>query len=472
MRDALAACARELGVAIPSVAQYEGWRAGSPTGVGAPTSAQLRSACGSWSKASSMLLDTPEADPTRRRLLVHGGRFTEEQALRAVRTFLAGLAGDEPPTISRYLEWAAVVPRDADGRTRVPCNESVLIRIFGSWNAALRAAGAERSRIQLRSRPRARRFSRDDAVAALRAAHADLGEPLGQTRYDDWVREIDRRRASEPDASISPAPTAHTVAKLFGGWRRAQTTVLGDGVLLSRRTRPDDYTREQLIALWRACMEHVGHPPSQQEYDAWRLIWMSHGDGSNSAPHSNTLIRRLGDGRWSGVAAALGEALPRSRGRRTEYVADELTEAWRECVTEVGHLPSQSEYDQWREARLMDDPTTRVPFSWTLVRRIGGGSWTAIGGPVSGNSGSGRIRSRPSYTDDELAAAWRACRDELGRPPRQDEYDGWRHSRLRLDPHGGSVPFSRTLLKRLGGGTWRGVGRALETGNGGGDGAP
>ena len=122
MRDALAACARELGVAIPSVAQYEGWRVGSPTGVGAPTSAQLRSACGSWSKASSMLLDAPEADPTRRRLLVHGGRFTEEQALQAVRTFLAGLAGDERPTISRYLEWAAVVPRDADGRTRVPCN--------------------------------------------------------------------------------------------------------------------------------------------------------------------------------------------------------------------------------------------------------------------------------------------------------------------------------------------------------------
>ena len=340
MRDALVACACELGVAIPSVAQYEAWRIGSPRGVGAPTAAQLRRACGSWSKALSMLLDAPEADPTRRRLLAHGVRFTGEQALRAVRTFLASLPNDEPPTFSRYLEWAASVPRDADGRTRVPCNAAAFVRIFGSWNLALCAAGVELSRIHLRSRRRARRFTRDDAVAALRAARAALGEPLGRARYDNWVRENDRRRASEPDANVSPAPTSYTISNLYGGWRRASRVAFGEGILLSRRVRPDDYTNEELIGLWRACIQDIGHPPSGQEYDAWRLTRTSPSDGTNAVPHSNTLRRRVGGGSWSGVAAAAGENLPRSRRRRAEYTADELTDVYRACVTDIGHRPS------------------------------------------------------------------------------------------------------------------------------------
>jgi hypothetical protein len=418
-----------------------------------------------------MLLDAPEADPTSRRLLAYGARFTEEQALGAVRTFLASLPHDEPPTQSRYLEWAAAAPRDADGSTRMPCSSSPLRRMFGSWNSALRAAGAEQSLLRMRSRSRALSFTRDDAVAALRAAHAELGEPLGGRRYDNWGREIERRRAREPDANIAPRPTAHTVGRLFGGWRPALKAVLGEEVLLSRHGQPCEYTREQLIELWRACRQHVGHPPAAHEYDAWRLSQTSHGDGTNSAPHNNTLCRRIGNGVWSGVAAAAGENLPRPRRRPPpEYTTDMLTNAYRACVTELGHPPSVNEYEQWRGSRLLSDPTTRVPFNWTLARHLGGGSWAAVAAAETGTAGNGWIRRGASYTDDDLVAAWRSCRDDVGRPPQRNAYDGWRDRHLRNYPHS-ALPASSTLLKRLGRGTWRGVGRALDVANGGGDGA-
>ena len=473
MRDALAACARELGVTIPSAAQYEGWRVGSPAGVGAPTTGQLRRACGSWSNALSLLLGAPELDPTRRRLLAHGIRFSQEQVLRAVGAFLASLPRDESPTQSRYLEWAATVPRDADGRTRVPCSGSPWRRTFGSWTAVLRAAGAEPSLIRFRSRPRARRgFTREDAVAALRAAHAELGEPLGTARYDNWGREIERRRACEPDANTAPVPTAHTVGRLFGGWWPALKSALGEGVLLSRRVQPYEYTSEQLMALWQACRQHLGHPPAVHEYDAWRLSRMSHGDGTNSAPHYNTLSRRIGNGSWSGVAAAAGEDGSRPRRRLPpEYTADVLTSAYGGCVTELGHLPSVNEYEQWRESRLLRDPTTRVPADSTLARHLGGGLWAAVAAAVSGNAVNGRIRRGFSYTHDDLVAAWWSCSNDLGRPPGRNAYDGWRDRRLQNDSRSSALPSSVTLLKRLGGGTWRGVGRALDTGDGGGDGA-
>jgi hypothetical protein len=232
MGDALRTCARELGVVVPSAARYEAWRTASPRGVGAPTIGQLRRACGSWSKALVVLCDAPEADPARRRLLLaHGPRFSEEKALRAVRAFLAWLPSDESPALARYLEWASGKPRDQDGRTRVPCSEQPFVRLFGSWTGALRAAGVESSRIRVQRRRRAVRFTKDEAVAALVAAHAELGEPLSEERYDAWVRENDRR-ASERAWSFPPAPTSHTIRNLFGGWRAACAMVLGENALL------------------------------------------------------------------------------------------------------------------------------------------------------------------------------------------------------------------------------------------------
>jgi hypothetical protein len=466
MGEALRACAGELGVVVPSAAQYEAWRMASPSGVGAPTIAQLRRACGSWSKALVLLSDAPEADPTRRRLLLaHGRRFSEEAALRAVRKYLAWLPKDELPTLSRYLEWASCVPRDEDGRTRVPSKDEPFIRLFGSWIGALRAAGVEPSRMHVRRARRARRFTRDDVLAALRAAFAELGEPLSRLRYDAWVRERDRQ-AGDEGSRFPPAPLSATISNELGGWRNACTTVLGANVLLSRRVRPLDFTDEQLMRMYRECRQDIGRPPSGDEYDVWRLArtQTTPVDKTNALPHSNTLRRRLGVGAWSGVALAAGEQLPRSRRRRAEFSTDELAAAYRACATAVGHDPSNSEFDEWREARLRENPTDRVPAAWTLVRRLGAGSWTSIAGTVNPGATTPRCRRPVHYSDDELAAAWRACRDDLRRSPRQDAYDGWRHRRMRSNPHGQPLPFSRTLLKRLGGGTWRGVEHALQAG--------
>ena len=466
MREALRACARELGVAVPSAAQYEAWRVGSPTGVGAPTIAQLRSACGSWSKALALLFDAPEADPTRRRLLAHGGRFDRGAAVRAVRDFLAWLPPDEPPTFSRYREWSSCVPPDEDGRTRVPSKEQPFIRLFGSWTRALRVAGVEPSRLRIQRTRRARYFTRDDLLAALQAAHAELGEPLSRARYDAWVHERDRQ-AKGDDSELQPAPLSATISNKLGGWRRASTTVLGENVLLSRRVRPQDFSDEQLMMLYRECRREVCHAPSGDEYDSWRVArsQTSLVDTTNALPHSNTLRRRLGGGAWSAVALAAGEEeLPRSRRRRAAFPTDELVAAYRACAATVGHEPSNGEYCAWREDRLRDNPTDRVPAAWTLVLRLGAGSWISVAEAVNPGAMAPPRRRPVRYSAAELAAAWRACRSDLGRSPRQDAYDSWRHSRLRSNPQSQPLPFSRTLIKRLGAGTWGGVEQVLETG--------
>jgi hypothetical protein len=79
MRDALVACARDIGVTVPSAGRYERWRASSPSFAGAPTLGRFRRRFGSWSKALSSLLGEPETDPTVNRLLAHHPGFSSRE---------------------------------------------------------------------------------------------------------------------------------------------------------------------------------------------------------------------------------------------------------------------------------------------------------------------------------------------------------------------------------------------------------
>jgi hypothetical protein len=137
------------------------------------------------------------------------------------------------------------------------------------------------------------------------------------------------------------------------------------------------------MALYRDCRQETGRPPSGEEYDHWRLARRSRESGTNALPHSNTLRRRIGGGSWSGVAAAAGEVLPRSRTRRADYSTDEIAAMYQACRAAVGHDPSNGEFDAWRETRRRVDPTARIPAAWTFVRRLGAGSWPSIAEAVN-----------------------------------------------------------------------------------------
>jgi hypothetical protein len=132
--------------------------------------------------------------------------------------------------------------------------------------------------------------------------------------YDAWVRERDPRAASDGPSGVAPAPMAKRVADLFGGWRRALRAVFGDDVVLSRRTRPDDYTREELLVMWRACRRELSHAPSAR---------IMTGGGSPSAALLTARAARLTAIRLPGGWAAVGGApSPRLRERYYRGRAD------------------------------------------------------------------------------------------------------------------------------------------------------
>jgi hypothetical protein len=449
MREAMSVCAKENNALVPSAGQYARWRASSPTGAGAPTPAQIRTEFGSWTRAQSALLGRPEADPTVRRLLTRVTVFSEEQALRGLADFVSSLLTGEYPTAWRYREWAAAVSADSANQARVPATERTIVRIFGSWNEALRTVGVQPEKMRSQRRPREHRFTRDRALDSLRAAGKQLGQPLSYARYDGWVRERDRLRARGLEPA-PPDPSANSVCSLLGGWRQALEEAFGDEALIAPGSRPRTYSNEQLIAEYRACTTDVGGAPSQFAYDAWRNERIDR--GGTPPPFSHTLSRRIGGGSWSGVGAAAGAELSRSRRSRREYHDPELASWWQACSSELGHLPSQAEYHQWREDKLANDPKLNVPVSCTLTRRIGRGSWRRVA-IVMGVHLLGPPNRPHVLTDDQIADALRRCTTDLGKTPSIAEYGRWRAQQPPEDL-ARCFPHHKTIATRLGAGSW------------------
>ncbi len=222
MLKALRACARDLGVTVPSAARYESWRASR--GLGAPTVAHFRSRFGSWRKALAALLGGPEADPTRRRLLPSNSKFTEEAARSALRAFLAALRPGEPSTRWSYAQWASRQPRNADGTSAVPRSVYPFVRLFGFLGRGPRRPRACSLPCPVRTPAASPRPAR--AAVALRRAHRALGDPMTFAMFNAWAAEDRRRYAAGIDPEIPPAPSATSVRRLFGGWHPAVRKVL------------------------------------------------------------------------------------------------------------------------------------------------------------------------------------------------------------------------------------------------------
>ena len=108
-------------------------------------------------------------------------------------------------TTDRYQEYVGQHPQSPDGR-RTPGGQAVLLR-FGSWGAALRAAG-------LPANPHAGPGKRFDdpgaAVSALVECWRELGRPPTVADYDGWQRD-------KPDR-----PGTATSRRLLGSWSSAQ----------------------------------------------------------------------------------------------------------------------------------------------------------------------------------------------------------------------------------------------------------
>lgn len=143
-------------------------------------------------------------------------------------------------------------------------------------------------------------------MAAWQACRTYCGHAPSASEYSGW-----RESEEAKDIGASALPHEHTLTKRLGGgwWSGVARALCSHDLPRARRSRPG-YTKEELVAAWRACRSSLGHIPTQAEYDAWTETDAA-STVASSLPASQTLLRRLGGGFWSGVGEALREPSPR-----------------------------------------------------------------------------------------------------------------------------------------------------------------
>jgi hypothetical protein len=131
--------------------------------------------------------------------------WTRESAAAAIRGW-ASERGHSPSS----REWTGPRRVRATEGHDAPCVQTV-IRLFGSWNAALLAAGVE---------PNQRSWTREDVVAALSAWAERNGR---QPRQNDW----------KPRPQGCPSISA--IYSVFGSWNAAIEAAGGVALRVRRR---------------------------------------------------------------------------------------------------------------------------------------------------------------------------------------------------------------------------------------------
>lgn len=129
-------------------------------------------------------------------------RFSETEMIASLRD--ASQDDSIPLTMAVYREYLKSEPVLADGRPR-PGVQIVTLR-FGSWNAAVRAAG-------LPANPHggpAKEFDAAGAITAVADCWRELGSPPSGEAYDAW-------QVGRPGS-----PSAATIRKLFSSWASVQ----------------------------------------------------------------------------------------------------------------------------------------------------------------------------------------------------------------------------------------------------------
>lgn len=254
--------AEEIGGNVLGVREYREWvQAREGDGVEYPAVATIIRRFGSWREALAQcgLRDARsrpplEEDPEDRDALVRVAAALGTTHLS--RTHYDRYRATEDPTL--------------------PHSETIRRR-FGSWAAALEAAGIGASaRSQL-----GRRFSDDEVRAALAEAAAATSGALSANAYQRWREGAGR-----------PLPAAQTIIHRFGRWREA----LAEAGVRGVHDGPD---REFLARELRGFADRLGSP--RPSANAYRLYRARH---DPSLPPLSAYYR--GFGSWPAALAAAG----------------------------------------------------------------------------------------------------------------------------------------------------------------------
>ncbi len=271
------------------------------------------------------------------------------------------------------------------GRAPAPCElngrplPSTLRRRFGSWDAALRAAGIDP--------PPARRWPRERILDALGAwAHA-RGRP---PRPADW-------RTGDPDAE---RPSAQVVARRFGSWAHAL-----DAAGLSREA--STWSSELVIEALRSWTDAHGHGPTLAEWGAT--------PPSDEHPTRRVVVHHFGSWRTALRAAGVSarrpaptvEPKPSAPSGRRRFTDQAVIAALRRDAESRGRSPRRGEWT----GRPRTEPGVRAVLT-------NFGSWSA------GLRAAGlEVAHEPgTLTRDAVITALRADARNRGRAPRRDEW--------------------------------------------------
>lgn len=135
-----------------------------------------------------------------------GRRYSDEELATSLQE-AAGPSGRI--TFAKYEKFVRDNPLLADGKDR-PGGQVMHLR-FGSWNAALQAAGLATAKEGRRGGP-ARSFDEAAVVAAVTECWRDLAAPPTAAGYDAWQKA---QRAADPGLKL---PSTATSRKVGGSW--------------------------------------------------------------------------------------------------------------------------------------------------------------------------------------------------------------------------------------------------------------
>jgi hypothetical protein len=271
-----------------------------------------------------------------------------------------------------------------------------VIRHFGSWNAGLRAA-------ELPLTHEVGVWTRERVLVALRRDAARRGRTPVRA---DWSRAARRR------------PSASTVAALFGSWN-AGLRAAG----LDPNAERDKWTKPCVLEALRRLERKLGRKPTSSDLQRPPVGY----------PNIAVITRKFGS--WGAACRELGWHVERRLIAGDEQMLNALRAAAAELGAEFGHeeYKSVSATRGWPSANAI---AARFG-SWNQAREMAG---LPVVRPI-----------QRGWTRDELIRALRAAARRLGRTPMAREWNGL----------AGELgwPHSATVIRTVGGGSWE---RAIE----------
>jgi hypothetical protein len=226
--------------------------------------------------------DVTAAHPSDLLLRTANYRLSTEQIIQDIRDVAARTADKVTATVYDRERRFVYIETKALGKPRALAGVGSIYRHFGTWTAAVEAAGVTRPTTD-RGRPPA--FTDDALLEAVRNAASVTSDDLTISAYEQW-------RENERDGNSEAPPTYTTIHRRFGGFPQAMKAA---GLRPSRRRRRSTlWTEDQLAeAVQQAVRAWSGTCLTVSRYSEWRTRRLA-SSPNRHVPSVTSIVRHFG----------------------------------------------------------------------------------------------------------------------------------------------------------------------------------